>query len=169
MRKEDGAAIVHSMNISTCEISGAEGAFAERMAELMPRLCRATMQRELSCTHDAGASAQQIWALELICHQKNYPLRQLLVALRMKTSTGTVFVDRLCKSGLVKRAQNPKNRRSVLLALTRKGDAMLRKARQRRAQEARSLFASVPARKRRDYLTLLESLIATLQNSKEVL
>ncbi len=117
--------------------------------------------------NNAGASAQQIWALELIHEQKIYPQRQLLSALSLKTSTGTIFVDRLCKLGLVKRTQDPKNRRSVILALTRKGETTLKKARQRRIGEAKAIFSKIPARQHADYLTLLESLIHTLQNGKE--
>lgn len=111
-----------------------------------------------------GASTPQMWALEIIREQKECPQRLLLDALQLKASTGTVFVDRLCRMGLARRTQNPRNRREVLLGVTRKGEAALKKARSRRAKEAQRLFAPLPAGRRRAYLELLESVAQTFRN-----
>ncbi|MCZ7591490.1 MAG: MarR family transcriptional regulator [Kiritimatiellae bacterium] len=136
---------------------------AMRLAELMPRLCRAIMRREFSCVDEARTTAQQMWALEIIHEQKECPQRLLLSALQLKASTGTIFVDRLCKMGLAKRAENPNNRRAILLTLTRKGENLLARTMERRGAEAKKLFAALPAARRREYVAVLESLLGALK------
>lgn len=134
------------------------------MAALMPRLCRAMMRREISCVSAARASAQQIWALEIIRDHEACSQRLLLDTLQLKASTGTVFVDRLAKSGLVKRTTNPRNRRAVLLSITRRGEAMLHKAELRRKKEAKRLFVTLSREQRDAYIQLIESLLDTLKH-----
>lgn len=137
---------------------------ALQLAELMPQLCRAMMRRELSCTSDAGATAQQIWALEIIREQKSCPQRRLLTALQLKASTGTVFINRLHKQGLVTRSENPDNRRTILLTLTRKGETTLAQAVKQRTKEALKMLKLIPPSKQRNHIKLFEDLLGILKD-----
>lgn len=150
------------MNGSNNELLDADP-FAARMAELMPQMCRAIMRREFSCVSEAGASAQQVWALEIIHAHGACPQRVLLEALQLKASTGTVFVDRLCKQGLARRSTNPDSRREVLLTLTRRGMTTLTRAAKRRMAEAQKLFSALSPAQRRKYLAFFESFLGTLK------
>jgi DNA-binding MarR family transcriptional regulator len=133
--------------------------FVARVTELSPHLCRAMMRQEASCLHRGAITVPQLWALELIRERGVCPQQAVLDTLQLKASTGTVFMDRLCRQGLARRSRNPENRREVLLKVTRKGSTVLDEARNQRKQAFALLFKPLPAAQRRSYLKLLESIV----------
>lgn len=154
------------MNSSKRETSISLNAFADKVTELMPHLCRAMMRQEETCLSRGEVTVPQLWAMEIIRAQGACPQHTVLEGLRLKASTGTVFVDRLCKQGLARRARNPMNRREVLLQITRKGAAVLDEAHQQRKRAFSLLFKPLPAAQRRSYLKLLESMVRNFSESK---
>ncbi len=146
------------MNVSKRETLSL-AAFVDRISQLTPQLCRAMMRQETSCVSRGQITVSQIWALEMIRDRAPCPQHELLKALHLKASTGTVFVDRMCRQGFVRRIRNPDNRREVLLQISRKAEALLDEARAQRREAFRLLFKPLPAAQRRPYLRLLESIM----------
>lgn len=141
-------------------------AFVDRIVALSPHLCRVMMQQERCCTAGRAITVPQIWALELIAAQGACLQRQILEKLQLKASTGTIFIDRMCRQGLVRRARNPKSRREVLLSITRKGKAVLDESRAQRRRVWMLMFKPLPASQRRSYIGLLEALLNEFSEPK---
>jgi MarR family transcriptional regulator, organic hydroperoxide resistance regulator len=99
---------------------------------------------------DLGLSAAEINALACIGNQRT--VRELVAATAQPPSTLTGVLDRLERRGLVERAANPADRRSVLVRLTPDG----RTHAARVATAYRELERRLPAAELRRVLAALE-------------
>jgi DNA-binding MarR family transcriptional regulator len=95
---------------------------------------------------------------KLVASQEPLPLRLLAEQCACVRSNITQLVDRLEADKLVRRADDPKDRRSILAELTPEGRS--RHAAGLRALEAaeKELFAPLPERQRKNLVELLRSL-----------
>ncbi|MCS6771472.1 MAG: MarR family transcriptional regulator [Kiritimatiellae bacterium] len=133
-------------------------AFIDAITELTPRLCRAILAREQDCLSCDRVTIQEIWALEIIGYQEPCPRALLLKQLRLKPSTGSVFLRRLESSGLIRRFHPKGNRRNVDISLTARGRRAIEQARRHRRSALRLLFEPLPEKDRASYLAMLEAL-----------
>lgn len=77
-------------------------------------------------------------------------------------------VDRLEKKGLIRREQNPEDRRGVLVALTSTGRALIDKLIVERLQEAHERVSVLSSKERRQLETLLTKFLASLQEKEDI-
>ncbi len=77
-------------------------------------------------------------------------------------------VDRLEKKGLIRREQNPEDRRGVFVALTSTGRALIDKLVVERLQEAHERVSVLSSKERRQLEALLTQFLAALQEKKDV-
>lgn len=73
-----------------------------------------------------GPSFLQLATLHFVIEQQKPSLREVAAYLKIKPPTASVLVEELVKGGLVTRAPDPDDARSVQLAVTRKGRALYR-------------------------------------------
>ena len=78
----------------------------------------AALDDELS---DLGLSAAEVNALACFAGAESRTVRELVAATAQRPSTLTGVLDRLERRGLIERAANPADRRSVLVRLTSAG------------------------------------------------
>lgn len=133
-------------------------AFIDAITELTPRLCRAMLAQEQSCLSCDRLSMQELWALEIIGQQQPCPRSRLIENMRLKPSTGTVFLNRLESQGLIRRSRPSSNRREVEIVLTARGRKAIEQARRQRRSALRILFEPLPEKDRAEYLRMLETL-----------
>ncbi len=141
--------------------------FVDRVAALVPQLHRAIMRQESNYVTRGELSLPQWWALEMLKQQGNRQMHELVQALQLKSSTGTVFVDRLCRMGLVRRARVTEDRRAVKVALTAKGKRVLAEIDGHRKDGMLEIFKPLNAKERAAYLDLLEKLVLEMSKEKE--
>lgn len=79
-------------------------------------------------------------------------------------SNATQMIDRLEAEGLVTRARNPKDRRSVLVELTASGAESLKEGYERHKQLAEMLFEPLTESERQTSLQVLGRVLAFLEN-----
>jgi len=80
------------------------------------------MQRET--IREADLTPPQYFILTLLWEEDGRPLKELAVAAHSSRATMTGIVDTLEGKGLVSREPNPDDRRSLLVKLTEKGEAL---------------------------------------------
>lgn len=159
-----------SVNSSIHEVSGAARSlpsFVDRVAALVPQLCRAMVRQEGNYVTRGELTLPQLWTLELLRQRGSCTMSEVLYALQLKSSTGTVFVDRLCKMKLVRRDRANGDRRAVKVALTAKGKRALDEIDEHRKEGMLTIFKPFNAQERAAYLILLEKLVLEMSKEKE--
>lgn len=109
----------------------------------------------------------QLWALERLRRPGPHQMHELLEALQLKASTGTVFVDRLCRLKLARRERDARDRRAVRVAITRKGEQVLDEINASRRRSMQHVFSHLSPAERRQYLTIIEKLAHQLSDEKD--
>ena len=137
-------------------------AFVDRLSDLCPRLCRALVQRESNDVTTGRVTLPQFWALEILKDRGPQQMHDLVGALRLKPSTGTVFVDRLVEMGLVRRTRPAGDRRVVQVALAARGARLVQQLHEQRKRGLQQLYRPLTATERADYLHLVEKLLTHL-------
>ena len=159
------------MNSSNNEISRAARSldtFVNHVAGVLPKLCRAMVRQESNYVTRGELTLPQLWALELLRQRGACQMHEVLEALQLKSSTGTVFVDRLCRLHLVRRTRSTTDRRAVRVALTVKGKRALDEIDAHRRAGMAEMFRPFTAAERNAYLDLLEILVREMSKEKEV-
>ncbi|CAG36226.1 MarR family winged helix-turn-helix transcriptional regulator [Desulfotalea psychrophila] len=81
---------------------------------------------EHSVVKESGLSPTQMHTIEIIGHNQEMRMKELAEKLGITTGTLTVGIDKLEKQGLVQRKPHEKDRRSWLIVLTERGEAMFK-------------------------------------------
>ena len=94
------------------------------------------------------------------------PLDQLVLTERLLVgkSSVSIVLNRMVKAGLIQRGEHARDRRRVVLSLTRKGRELWRKITPRYEEGVREIFSALPRKRREAFLDDLESIYAALKN-----
>jgi DNA-binding MarR family transcriptional regulator len=106
-----------------------------------------------------GLTAQQAALLLHASRRQPASPRQLIAALGTDTAGMTKLADRLEAKRLIERHPNPEDRRSVLIALTTDGQALLPRIRPAFGRVTRQLFQGFSA----DEISVLTALLERMQ------
>ncbi len=79
---------------------------------------------EHSVVRDSGLTPTQMHAVEIIGHAGQLRMKELAEQMGLTTGTITLMVDRLEKFGAAERRAHAQDRRSILVALTTKGQKL---------------------------------------------
>jgi DNA-binding MarR family transcriptional regulator len=95
------------------------------------------------------------------------PLDQLALTehLLVGKSSVSIVLNRMVKAGLIRREEHPRDRRRVVLNLTRTGRELWRKIAPRYQQGVREAFRALPRARRGPFLDDLETIYAALLRS----
>lgn len=128
----------------------------EELADAVQLLSRRLRHGALHRLAPLGLTPGQSRALSAL-DRAGRPLRmaELAEALRVVPRSATGVVDGLVEAGLVERAADPANRRSVLVGLTDAGRGTLEALAEARRQTAEELFGSLSPEEQRQLLALL--------------
>ena len=131
----------------------------EELADAVQMLSRRIRHGALHRLAPLGLTPGQSRALSAL-DKAGRPLRmaELAEALRVVPRSATGVVDGLVEAGLVARAADPANRRSVLVALTDAGRGRLDALTEARRQTAEELFGALDPAEQRQLLALLTRL-----------
>jgi DNA-binding MarR family transcriptional regulator len=128
---------------------------AELVVRTARRLHRSSMA-ELGPIGLTGAQARVVRLLEATDHAVR--MADIAAALEVVPRTATSMVDGLEASGLVARATDPHDRRSVLVSLTEEGSQLLERLAQARRRSAEATFSPLASTERAELVRLLSAL-----------
>ncbi len=95
------------------------------------------------------------------------PIGALADAMFQSYPTMTGIVDRMKLAGLVEREDDPRDRRKVVVKLTRAGRALLDRAQNTRRERMMRALARFSARDRRELVRLLQMYLDTFEKETE--
>lgn len=101
-----------------------------------------------------GLSHARWFVLKVTEHRKRLGIRDVAETLGVTSSAATQLVDGLVQSGFIVRRVNPKDRRSVLLELTKKGNRHLEESVTERVAEMADVFDALTDKELAEYLRL---------------
>jgi len=96
-------------------------------------------------------------------HGMGCPVGTLAKEMFQSFPTMTGIVNRLKKSRLVERGDDPKDRRKVMISLTLEGQQLLNRAKTSRRKQMIDALSGFSAQDRREFLRLLTIILATLE------
>lgn len=91
----------------------------------------------------------QFRALVVIASRRSVSLGELADATQIHLSTASRMCDRLVNTGLIDRAEDPNNRRQLLLTLTEDGRRLVQKVMRRRRATLEPMLERMPSARRR--------------------
>lgn len=130
-----------------------------RLRDHLSREIEATLQ-----THGLSSSSFDVLAtLRRAGHPYQLPPSELLDAMMVTSGTMTNRIDQLEKQGLVQRLPNPQDRRSLLIALTDKGFAVVDKTVTDHVVNQHRLVAALTPTQQRELDNLLRVFLASCE------
>ena len=114
---------------------------------------------ENSVVRGSGLSPAQMHTIEVIGYRQDIRMKELAEKLGVTTGTLTVAVDKLEKKGLVVRRPHQQDRRSWLVSLTPKGEAIYDRHDRFHRDFTKDISAGLSAAEVRQFSGLLERLL----------
>lgn len=114
-----------------------------------------------------GLTSAQFNILNLLAfHDGRMEQLDLVDRLLVGKSSVSVVINRMVRSGFIKREDHPKDRRQVILALTAKGRNLWRKIAKTYESGVDQIFGNIPLSRRQRFIDDLEMLRAAIHVSE---
>ena len=136
--------------------------FGQRMITLLPQMIRGFARRESNYLSRGKITLPQLWVLEHLSRTKDCPMNALARFLGISRPAATGLADRLIAQGLVRRGEDPRDRRVVRVELTAKGRAILANIWEQKRRMLVDVFGRIPPADRAQYLATLERVVGIL-------
>jgi len=133
---------------------------AEEVATLMPMIARRIL---LGFFQSIDITQTQIFTIMTLSEQSPVRLSQLSKKLQISAPTVTGIVDRLEKSGFVKRIPDIKDRRVINVGLTAEGRHIAKKLKITLKRKWKGLLSKLPPHDQSNYVGILRKIQRTMQ------
>ncbi|MEN7972943.1 MAG: TolC family protein [Verrucomicrobiota bacterium] len=133
--------------------------FIEFMSEALPELISSIMREDTSAVAKGQVSVPQFWALHYISLKDGLTVNELATALHRGKSSTSGLLQRLGKSGLIKRTHSKIDRRVVHINLTPKGRRLVEQLVKNRKQGIRKTYSSLTTAERTRHMQMLEKIL----------
>jgi DNA-binding MarR family transcriptional regulator len=140
--------------------------FSERVNEMMPVITREFLRHQTSEFFRVRLTMPQFIVLDILHRRDESKMTDLANFMHVTTAAVTGVVDKLVKSGYVKRANDPKDRRIIRVSLTAKGDSVIEKILDHRKKIMMRIFSMISEDEREAYIRILEHIKNQLVNKK---
>jgi outer membrane protein len=133
--------------------------FVEFMSEALPELISSVMREDTSAVSKGQVSVPQFWALHYISNAESLTVNGLANGLHRSKSTTSALLQRLEKSGLVKRTRSAEDHRVVHITLTTKGRRMVNQLAENRKSGIKKTYAALTPSERSQHKQMLEKIL----------
>lgn len=136
---------------------------AEQMYTVFAELVRRYQfrDRDQVCCH--GLSVSQCYTLELLADGAPRTMGALAAEICLKISTATRVVDYLVANDLVRRVEDPNDRRVCRVQITKAGQALISRVRSEIVAEYEAVLKEVPPHSRKAVIDVLSHLLAAFK------
>lgn len=141
--------------------------FAKEMSVLMPRLVRAFLAKQSGMITKSGdITVPQIAILHILKDLVKCKMTEIAKFLNVTTSAATGVVDRMVKSGLLKRVRVRGDRRIINVKLTPKGKKTINTIFKEREKMMIDIFRQFSSKERETYLNTVKKMHSILTKNK---
>lgn len=136
---------------------------SNELAEVMFTIFR-QMKAKMSFTNNfIHLSILQIHALMFLCHNKNVDMSDIAEYFHIELPSATSLINKLCDHQLVRRYEDPEDRRLVKITLTGEGGKLVERAMCERRKKLEKMLSYLSDREKADLLKILRTLNTRLQ------
>jgi len=133
-----------------------------QLIALLPDLAKAFRTEEPQEVLHMDISFPEIFVLRELSSKEEPTMSELGRSISMDLSTLTRTVDKLVKKEFVARRRDPEDRRMVRVALTAKGQKIIKRFEQQRKKHIESILRQTTSQERRDLLNIFKTLHARI-------
>ncbi len=138
-------------------------AMVEEIVELLPAIGRGLYATLMDDTEIGGLTLPQVKALIFLYDNGDRSMTEVAAGLAVSLPSASELVDRLVDRGLVDRANDPADRRRVLVSLTDRAIAYGRRIHDLRRMQARTALDRMPPGERECFVRSIRSLATALE------
>lgn len=122
------------------------------------------MKAKMSFTNNfIHLSILQIQALMFLCHNTNVDMSDIAEYFQVEMPSATSLINKLCDHQLVKRYEDPKDRRLVRITLTDDGKKLVEQAMCERRKKIEKVLSYLSEQEKLELLRILKTLDTKLQ------
>ncbi len=133
--------------------------FVEFMSEALPELISSIMREDDSAVSKGHISVPQFWALHHINEAAQLTVNELAKALNRGKSSTSALLNRLFRSGLIRRVPCTTDRRIVHVSLTPKGAKLINQLIENRKTGIRDTYGSLTGAERAMHKAMVEKIL----------
>ncbi len=141
--------------------------FAGEMSVMMPRLHREFIRRQARVLTITEISFTQIAILHFLKEQGKCNMTEIAKMFSITTSAATGIVDRMVRSGLLKRMLSRRDRRVINVRLTPKGKKAISTFLKQREKVMVNIFRKISSKEREAYLNTIKKIYNILTKGKK--
>ncbi len=138
-----------------------------QLIALLPDLAKAFRTDEPQEVLHMDISFPEIFVLRQLSSKEEPTMSELGRSISMDLSTLTRTVDKLVKKEFVARKRDPEDRRMVRVALTAKGQKIIKRFEQQRKKHIESILRQMTSQERKDLLNIFKTLHARIYGKAE--
>ena len=140
--------------------------FGDKFMELLPKLMHEFNSYESPYITSGEITPLQLTVLNCLSTRGDCEMCKIAQALNVSFPTATGMMDRLVKSGFVKREHGQDDRRKVFVVITPKGRRITQDIFKRKRQALLKMFSCISSQERSRYLEILEKVVNHLPPCK---
>lgn len=139
----------------------------KQVVELQRQVNKILHQQTPEAWMELSVTVGQLKSLFFIANEGVVNLRKLAAALGVTPANVTGIVDRLVEQGLVKRTENPEDRRMLLLQVTEKGQTLLTNLRESQTLRLSDILTKMSLEELSALYCGLVALVRVAENNRE--
>lgn len=136
---------------------------ASHLDNLLQRISNSTHKQKNIFAEEIGISRQQFDVLCIIYEKGQVTMGELCKEISSACSTATDLADKLEKAGYVERIREKRDRRVVRLSILPKGEKLIKKVTERRAETLSLIMDTFDQEDRMKMISFLETLTGKLE------
>lgn len=138
----------------------------EALLELMHKVYKIVGPRSLLDLETVATPLQMDALVYLHTHPQS-PAKELGEYLAISISATSQLVNRLVAAGFIKRNNDSKDRRVILLSLTKHGEQVFSRLRKMRVEKKREIIGLIPRKDIKEIIRIFSKLLRTLESQKK--
>jgi MarR family transcriptional regulator, 2-MHQ and catechol-resistance regulon repressor len=124
----------------------------------LSRSSQSVTRREQRTIKEGGLTVSQFAVLEILYHKGDLRISEILERALATGGNMTVVIDNLVKEDLVRRCNDPKDRRVNLISITEKGRQLVRDIFPKHLQNINEIFSVLTEEEKNNLIGLLKKL-----------
>ena len=132
----------------------------EKLSSILIELYEKMSSWEQAVVKESGLTPAQMHDIEILGHQESLRMKDLAQKLGVTTGTLTVMIDRLEQNGLLLRTPHKKDRRSIMIVLTKKGQRYFEEHNKLHLELTREITSSLNEDETKQFYTFIKKLVS---------